>query len=332
MKALVYTNTKEVVFRDEPDPIVEAGEVLIKVEATGICGSDMHAYHGLDPRRVPPLILGHEVAGTIVGGPEKGSRVVINPLITCGACSYCDTGFSNFCDDRELIGMRLAGAYAEYVKIPTQNIIPIPDKLGWVQAALAEPTATALHALNLARLKSSRPLAELEVMVIGGGAIGMLVSLLLKGYGCYDVLLAETNDLRGQSAASHTGCKVFNPITEQTGQDNSFDLVMDCVGGGKTRDLAMAAVKPGGTMVHIGLMDSEGSLDIRKLTLFEITLLGVYCYTAADVRAAVKALDTGLLGDLSWVETRPLSEGAKAFSDLDKGLTAAAKIVLVPGQ
>ena len=217
MKALVYTDTNEVVYRDEPDPVLENDDVLLKVEATGICGSDMHAYHGKDERRVPPLILGHEVAGTIESGPLKGRRAVINPLITCGACSYCDTGFSNLCDQRELIGMRLQGAYAEYTKIPAGNLILLPETLDFVKASLAEPTATALHALNLARMKSSRPLAELKVMVVGGGAIGMLAALLLKGYGCRDILLAETNELRGQSAAEHTGCQVFNPIKESYG-------------------------------------------------------------------------------------------------------------------
>ena len=330
MKALVYTDTNKIVYREEPDPILDTGEVLLKIEATGICGSDMHAYHGIDPRRVPPLILGHEVAGTIASGTQKGRRAVINPLITCCTCQFCDTGFSNLCNQRELIGMRLAGAYAEYVKIPSRNLVMLPETLSSVHASLAEPTATAIHALNLARINSSRPLAELKIMVIGGGAIGMLAALLLRGYGCFDILLAETNDLRGKSAAEHIGCQAFNPITDSTFQKDSFDLVIDCVGGGKTRELAMSAVKPGGTLVHIGLMDSQDGLDIRKLTLFEVTLIGVYCYTAADVRAAVKALDAGLLGDLSWVETRPLSQGAQAFSDLDKGLTAAAKIVLIP--
>lgn len=330
MKALVYTNTREIVYREEPDPVLEQDEVLLQVKATGICGSDMHAYHGRDPRRVPPLILGHEVAGIIASGPGKGNRAVINPLITCNNCHYCDTGFSNLCEQRELIGMRLAGAYAEYTKIPARNLIELPDTLSFVHASLTEPTATALHALNLARMSSSRPLAELKVMVIGGGAIGMLVALLLKGYGCSDILLAETNDLRGKSVAEHVGCQVFNPIENKDQKENYYDLVIDCVGGEKTRELAVSSVKAGGTLVHIGLMDSNGELDIRKLTLFEINFIGVYCYTAADVRAAVKAIDDGLLGDLSWVETRPLSQGSQAFTDLDNGSTAAAKIVLTP--
>ena len=97
MKALVYTATNEVVYRDEPDPIPGEGEVLIKVAASGICGSDMHAYHGKDARRVPPLILGHEVAGKISSGPREGTPVVINPLMTCGRCALCDQGYSHLC-------------------------------------------------------------------------------------------------------------------------------------------------------------------------------------------------------------------------------------------
>ena len=152
MKALVYTATNEVVYRDEPDPIPGEGEVLIKVAASGICGSDMHAYHGKDARRVPPLILGHEVAGTVVSGPREGTPVVVNPLMTCGRCALCDQGYSHLCAERELIGMRLAGAYAEYVTIAESNVIELPADMGFVEASLTEPTATALHALNLAQI------------------------------------------------------------------------------------------------------------------------------------------------------------------------------------
>ncbi|BBO72474.1 galactitol-1-phosphate 5-dehydrogenase [Desulfosarcina alkanivorans] len=330
MKALVYTDTNRIVYRDEPDPVPGPDDVLVKVEATGICGSDMHAFHGRDPRRVPPLILGHEVAGSVVSGTDAGRRIVINPLITCGRCAYCDTGRSHLCADRELIGMRLAGAYAEYVTIPSTNIIGIPDSMNAVHASLTEPTATALHALNLAREASHRPLAELNTLVIGGGAVGFLAALLLRAYGCKRLVVSETNPLRRESLVAHTGCRVHDPINDPALENDSFDLVVDAVGGGVTRAPAMAAVTPGGIFVHIGLMDAKGDLDIRKLTLFEVKLLGVYCYTPADVRAAAEALGSGLLGDLSWVETRPLADGAAAFDDLDKGRTAAPKIVLVP--
>lgn len=330
MKALVYTDTKQIIYRDEPDPVPAPGDVLMKVEATGICGSDMHAYHGKDPRRVPPLILGHEVAGSLVSGPDAGRRVVINPLITCGQCESCDTGRSNLCDARELIGIRLAGAYAEYVTIPSRNIIHMPDSMSAVHASITEPAATALHALNLAREASNRPLAELNTLIIGGGAVGFLAALFLRGYGCNRLVISETNPLRRESLVAHAGCRVHDPINDPALENDAYDLVIDAVGGGVTRKPAMAAVKTGGILVHIGLMDTEGVFDIRKLTLFEVKLLGVYCYTPADVRAAVQAIESGLLGDLNWVETRPLSEGAQAFQDLDEGRTAAAKIVLIP--
>ena len=329
MKALVYTATNTVVYRDEPDPVPGAGESLVKVEATGICGSDMHAYHGKDPRRVPPLILGHEVSGTVLNGDSAGKRVVINPLITCRQCPQCDTGRSNLCAQRELIGMRLAGAYAELVTIPSLNLMPVPDGLSSIHAALAEPTATAIHALHLAARASQRPLAECRTLVIGAGAVGLLSALLLNGYGCKQLVVAETNPMRRESAASHVGCQVYDPTNHPALDADSFDLVIDAVGGGVTRNTAMSAIKPGGVFMHIGLMDSAGELDIRKLTLFEVSMMGVYCYTAADVRAAVQAIAEGMLGDLSWVETRPLADGAKAFDDLHHGRVASAKIVLV---
>jgi len=330
MKALVYTAMNEVIYREEPDPVPGPGESLIKVEASGICGSDMHAYHGKDPRRVPPLILGHEVAGTVLSGEAEGERVVINPLITCGQCPLCDTGRSNLCARRELIGMRLAGAYADLVTLPSINLIPIPDSLNAVHASLTEPAATALHALNLAMQVSRRPLAELRTLVIGGGAVGLLAALLLKGYGCKRLVVAETHSMRRQSVARHVGCEVHDPINDPALDTDAFDLVVDAVGGGVTRKSAMAAVSPGGIFIHIGLMDSRGELDIRKLTLFEVSMIGVYCYTAADMRAAVQVITDGMLGDLTWVETRPLADGAQAFDDLHNGRSAAAKIVLIP--
>jgi 2-desacetyl-2-hydroxyethyl bacteriochlorophyllide A dehydrogenase len=330
MKALVYTATNEVVYKDVPDPIVGENECLVKIEASGICGSDMHAYHGKDSRRVPPLILGHEVVGVVVAGDKVGQRVVINPLITCGQCSFCDTGRSHLCAERELIGMRLEGAYAEYVTIPSINVIPISESTKAEHASLAEPTATALHALNLARKASDRPLAELRTLVIGGGAVGLLAALLLKGYGCKRLVISEVNAMRRESAESNVGCQVHDPINDPALDGADFDLVIDAVGGGVTRRTAMSAIKPGGIFVHIGLMDEKGDLDIRKLTLFEISLIGVYCYTAADVRAAVQAIEEGLLGDLGWIESRPLADGAQAFDDLHNGRTAAAKVVLIP--
>ncbi len=330
MKALVYTKPGEIVYRQEPDPQVAPGETLIKVEAVGICGSDMHAYHGYDPRRVPPLILGHEVVGTVLSGETKTKRAVINPLITCSSCEFCISGRTNLCTHRELIGMRRAGAFAEYITVPEKNLIYISDKTNAIHAALAEPCATAIHALNLAENRSDCPLSDLKVLVIGGGAIGVLSALILHSYGNHQIVLSEPNKSRRDSAKSSVYCKVHDPFNDKDLKEDGFDLVVDAVGGAVTRDTALKVVKPGGIILHIGLMDDKGDLDIRKLTLSEITLIGVYTYTPADIKSAVKMLQTNQLGELNWIEIRSLSDGSGAFEDLDHGRTSAAKIILRP--
>ena len=330
MKALVFTRPDHMEFREAPEPVPADGEVLVRVKAVGICGSDLHAYHGHDPRRVPPLILGHEAAGAVASGSRSGEPVVINPLITCGHCVFCDQGRNNLCKTRELIGMRLAGAFAEYVCIPKRNLVPMPAQLPFEKAALTEPAATALHALNLARKLSLRPLAEQSVLVIGAGAVGLLTALLLKGYGAGGVTVAESNPLRREAAARWCDCAVNDPFHDSPLDEGAFSLVIDAVGAGVTRRLASYAVSPGGVLVHIGLMDSVEGLDMRKITLMEVMLQGVYCYSRADFMAAADALAHGLLGDLAWVEDRPLADGPRSFDDLDCGRTAAAKIVLRP--
>jgi alcohol dehydrogenase len=331
MKALVYTKPHEVQFRDEAEPAMAAGDVVVKIDAVGICGSDMHAFHGHDPRRVPPLILGHEAAGRVMGGSLKGQRVILNPLITCMRCEACLGGRQNLCASRKLIGMNRPGAFAEMIAIPESNLIEIPTDMDPVAAALAEPAATALHALHLVARALDRPIAEARALVIGGGSVGLLAALFLKSYGARRIVLAETNRLRRGSAGRTGACETVDPVADTTRlPESSFDLVVDAVGGGVTRRLAIASTRPGGVIVHIGLMDSLGEADFRKITLAELTFIGTYTYTPVDLRACVRALHEGRLGSLEWVERRRLADGAGAFADLDQGRSAAAKIVLLP--
>jgi 2-desacetyl-2-hydroxyethyl bacteriochlorophyllide A dehydrogenase len=330
MKALVYTQPLEVTYRDEPEPALSIGEVVLRIDAVGICGSDMHAYHGHDPRRNPPLILGHELAGTVIAGPGVGRRYTANPLITCGTCEYCVQGRNNLCANRTMVGMTRPGAFAERMAIPTSSLVEIPETMDARVAALTEPAGTALHALNLSMRALHRPLAEGKLFVIGGGAIGMLVALLARSLGCADIRVAETNALRRASLERHAGCEAFDPLAKEGVAANSMDLVVDAVGAAATRKAAMAAVKPGGVVMHVGLQDWASEIDMRKLTLAEITLLGTYTYSTADLRATVAALQRGTFGDLAWVEERPLAEGSRAFRDLHEGRSASAKIVLRP--
>ena len=333
MHALVYTQPNEVRVQDRPYPEMADGEVIIKIESAGICGSDMHAYHGQDPRRNPGLVLGHEFAGTVVesrdGSIAVGDRVSGNPSITCGFCDNCLQGRSNLCSNRTMVGMTRPGAFADYMSIPAVSLIKLPGDLEIDAAALTEPAATALHAINLSQRALCRPLQEGRVLILGGGAIGMLAALLLKHYGVNQLALVELNAKRGQSIRDHVGCDVLD-TTKTALSESAYHLVLDCVGAAATRKAAFSAVKPGGAIVHIGLQDWASEIDMRKLTLGEITLMGAFIYTLADMRATVNLLRQGVFGDLGWVEKRSLAEGPAAFSDLHAGRTAAAKVLLKP--
>ena len=333
MKSLVYTAPNEVQLQDRPEPALTDGEVVLQIEAAGICGSDMHAFHGHDPRRKPGLVLGHEFAATVLQSASPlwnvGQRVTGNPLITCGRCDYCLQGRDNLCSERTMVGMSRPGAFAERMSIPGRCLIRLPESLPLIAGALTEPAATALHAINLSMRALVRPLPECRVLVIGGGAIGMLSALLLKHYGVAELQVAEVNALRRASLERHAACDAFDP-RQRAVPENSFEFVIDAVGSAITRQTALAAIAAGGVVMHIGLQDWASEIDMRKLTLAEITLLGTYTYSMADLRATVAALSRGAFGDLSWVERRSLADGAAAFHDLQQGRTAAAKVVLEP--
>ncbi len=333
MKALVYTQPQEMQLHDRPEPELADGEVVLRIDAAGICGSDMHAFHGHDPRRKPGLVLGHEFAATVLASAsplwQPGQRVTGNPLITCGRCNFCLQGRDNLCAHRTMVGMTRPGAFAERMGIPGQCLIELPETLDAVRAAVTEPAATALHALNLSMKCLARPLPECRVLVIGGGAIGMLAALQLRHYGVDDLTVAEVHEGRRTSVQRHARCTVLDP-RHASPPENAFDFVIDAVGSAVTRKTALAAIQPGGVVMHIGLQDWASEIDMRKLTLAEITLLGTYTYSMMDLRATVAALARGVFGDLSWVERRALSDGPQAFQDLHHGRTAAAKVVLQP--
>jgi alcohol dehydrogenase len=333
MKALVYTQPGELQLQERPMPELLPGEVVLKIEAVGICGSDMHAWHGHDPRRKPGLVLGHEFVGTVAQsaapGVQAGTRWTGNPLITCGTCEYCVQGRNNLCSNRTMVGMTRPGAYAQYMSIPAASLIGMPQDMPATAAALTEPAATAWHAINLSMRALVRPLHECRVLIIGGGAIGMLAALLLKHLGVQRLTVTELNPLRRQTLQAQVACEAVDSRAHPLAE-SAYDYVMDAVGSKATRQQAFAAVKPGGVIMHIGLQDWASEVDMRKLTLAEITLLGTYTYTTADLRATVDALHRGVFGDLTWVEERQLADGPQAFVDLDRGRSASAKIVLKP--
>ncbi|SPF77214.1 2-dehydro-3-deoxy-L-rhamnonate dehydrogenase (NAD(+)) [Aliiroseovarius pelagivivens] len=324
MKALVCEGIETLGYRDVPKAEAREGEHLIRIMASGICGSDMHAYLGHDDRRPAPLILGHEAAGIIEGGPQDGRRVTINPLVTCGTCAACVAGRENLCGDRQIISMPpREGAFAQYVAMPDSNLVTVPDTVPLSKAALAEPLAVSWHAARLA-LDAIHPKMKRTALVIGGGAIGLAAALALRAMGVDDITIVEPNEKRRVFLAERCDQTVMDNATKHA------SIVIDAVGYAATRALASAIAVPGGVIAHVGLGEDTDGLDIRRMTLQEITFIGTYTYTSQDFRDAAHAIFDGRLGMLDWIEKRGLSDGAEAFRDLRSGAVASPKIVLDP--
>ncbi|WP_166418121.1 alcohol dehydrogenase catalytic domain-containing protein [Cochlodiniinecator piscidefendens] len=324
MKALVYDAVETLVYRDMPDPVAGSGEHLIRIEASGICGSDMHAFLGHDARRPSPLILGHEAAGTIVGGDHDGKRVTINPLVTCLNCAACKAGRENLCPNRQIISMQpREGAFAQFVTMPMRNLVDVPADVSFQKAALAEPLAVSWHAARLV-IEALHASMDRRAIVIGGGAIGLAVALALKAMKVDEVTIVEPNDIRRAFLIERCGQVAVDTAT------SSAPIVVDAVGYGATRASASAIVEAGGVIAHVGLGDDGPGLDVRRTTLQEITFIGTYTYTAQDFRDTAAAIFDGRLGALDWTETRGLADGHQAFLDIRAGLVAAPKIILEP--
>ena len=330
MKALVYTDHETLSYRDELDAKAKDGETLVKVSAAGICGSDMHAYHGHDDRRLPPLILGHEISGT---NQSDNTPVVINPLVTCKICKECNGGREHLCSNRGLLGMTKpvarAGGFAELVAAPSENVFTVPSDANLNDLSLTEPTAVAFHAVKIAEQISFSSVQDSAILIIGGGAIGLLLALVLKKKNAERITITDTNKKRLDACKKASSCAVAHPDDDSV-RDNGYDIIFDAVGFEATRKKSIQCVRQGGVIVHIGLSQPAGEFNFRKTTLQEITFVGTYCYTNDDFKRSLDMLIAKELGDLTWLDYRPLKDGANAFREIHDGTTASPKIILLP--
>ena len=324
MKALVYTGTQQSEIRNEPQPIANEEEAIVDLSYCGICGSDMHAWHGHDARRVPPLILGHEAVGIVRDGAMKGKRVALNPLMTCGECDYCNSNFEHLCQFRELIGMRVPGGFAEAVAIKEKNLVLLPDTLDFKHAALVEPLAVAVHSVRIGLKQTVLPSQQLKVIIYGGGAIGLLCAMVLLNEGIKNVAIVEANPTRRDLLKTTITSNIYDPFNSEF---EKVDLIFDAVGSGITRSEASKLTKPGGTIIHIGLQDNLEGLDTRHLTLQEIRFIGTYCYQTTDFSKAIELLQHNKISYGEWIDIRPIESGPQSFIDIHQG-NAAPKIVL----
>lgn len=305
------------------------GEVVVRVTSCGLCGSDASMMTGRHPVIRPPIVPGHEVVG--VGaragtGGERflGQRVALLPQVGCGMCRLCLRGEARLCAEMRLIGGQIDGGAADEVLVPADALVLVPDGVPDAVLPIVEPLAVAAHAVSRAP-----GLPGGEVLIVGGGPIGLLVALAARAAGAGSVILVETVDAR-RDVVTHFGIPVSPAVP-----DGEFDVVFDCVGGRDLPTTLLASVQAGGALVLVGVAAPELVFDGILLQRQERTVLGSHMYTRADFEASLALLAEGLIPtdeatDALLFDRRGLHEAAAAFGDLVERRSPALKILLHP--
>jgi len=336
---MVYSSPLELQMREVDPPRPGPGEVLIRVDSVGVCGSELEGFASQSPRRKPPLIMGHEFSGIIAElgeGVEKfdiGDPVYVNPIEFCGKCDSCRRGEFPTCPNRILMSMDRAGAYADLVTAPAHRTYKFPAGLPMRAGAFVEPTAVAVRAVRLGCWNA----LPSYVLVFGAGTIGILCAQVAKALGKPKVMIVDTRDDRLEFArlfvdlAANSRCGDLRQTVRDFTDGAGFDLAIDAVGVSQTRAEAVAACRPGGTAVWCGIHSADTSLDGRDVVLAEKVVRGTYCYMDADFQKAADLLAAGDIEVESWTHHFPLEAAAEQFLALTRGETDYVKAVLHPG-
>jgi L-iditol 2-dehydrogenase len=343
MKALILKDYNSFVYEDMPEPEAGAGEVLVKIEAGGICGSDVHGMDGSTGRRKPPIVMGHEAAGVIIRVGENvtkwktGQRVTFDSTVCCGKCFYCSGGQVNLCDNRMVLGVscddyRRDGTFAEYVAVPERILYALPDGVTFAQAAMVEPLSIAVHAVRRASIS-----AEDKVVVIGTGVIGLLVVQVLRGVGCGSIIAVDIDKERLELAKKLGADYIFKSddvditkevlsLTEGRGADAAFEVV----GISDTVKTSIEVLRKGAQVVLVGNITPNVEFALQRVVTREISIYGS-CASSGEYPACLKMIAEGKVDVDALISAKaPLSEGALWFKRLYDKEPGLIKVILVP--
>jgi threonine dehydrogenase-like Zn-dependent dehydrogenase len=320
MKALFYPEWGRLDIQEVARPVLQDGEVLIRVSRCGICGSELDTFGTRSPRRQPPLIMGHEFCGWVEATKNKQSRwhegeaVIAHALVHCGHCSPCLRGDTNLCSHRQVFGMQRPGAFAEYIAVPERVLIPWRNDLPGDTAVFAEPLANGINAMRQG--SSGR---RSRVVVIGAGPIGLMCLFAAKKINQSEVIVADrivervgAARLLGADVAVHVPGQSLNAAMHQRWGEDGAEYVIDAVGNSETKKNSIELAEPGGTIVWVGMHDALIDFNSYSLTLHQKTLAGTYSGSMGDLAQAIQLLSTEHL-DTSWASRFPLEEGKAAF-------------------
>jgi 2-desacetyl-2-hydroxyethyl bacteriochlorophyllide A dehydrogenase len=334
MPAAVYVGDGRVAVEEVPVPDPGRGELLVEVAACGICGSDLHLV--LEQYARPGAVLGHEWSGRVVGGgpsdPGPGARVVFEPTPGCGRCRPCRRGRPSVCVCRPVSDMRdMRGAFARYVTVSSTNVLRLPDSLDMRAAALTEPTAIALHAVELADLTT-----EDRVLVTGAGPVGLIIIAVLRSLGITDISVSEPVALRRDRAQAVGAATAVSPdelVDPGMGRrvERPYTAVFECSGRAAAAEQALGQLDFAGTLVFVGTGSAPTRVNHNRMIIMELEAIGAYNYSAAGFGPAVDLLDSGALPvDLLLEQSDvPLSGVMEAMGKLSRG-EVAAKVLVRP--
>ncbi len=324
MKALYYPAWDHLEIREVAEPAPKRGEALLRVLAVGICGSELHGFITHAARRTPPLIMGHEFSGEVlalgedVSGYRAGDRVVVNSSVSCGVCEYCQDGQVQLCRTGEVFGTKRPGGFAERVAVPVSTLMPMPEGITPLQASLAEPLGNAVHALALTQQRFPETL-----VIFGAGTIGLFVLQVARAGGALRTLVVDVSDARlgvakGLGATQVVNAKRADAVAaiREASRGRGADVVVDAVGATDTRRQAIAAVRPGGEVVWLGLHDDPTDLSGFDVVLREKHISGSFAVTAHDLRTTLNLFAAGRVTLDPWVRTFPLVDGDRVFRQL----------------
>jgi L-iditol 2-dehydrogenase len=345
MKALLLSDYMTFQYIDIPDPEAGPDEVLIHVKAAGICGSDVQGMDGSTGRRTPPLIMGHEASGIIIERGEKvkkwkvGERVTFDSTIYRLDDWYTRRGMYNLSNGREVLGVsaeefKRDGAFAEYITVPQHILYRVPENVSFTQAAMTEPAAVALHAINLTPVSLHD-----TAMVIGTGMIGSLIIQGLKLAGCREIIAVDLRDDRLEMAkemGATAGCNpgnhdVISEAKKMTG-NRGVDIAFEAAGNPDTFQIAIESVRKGGTVTLVGNLTSSVHMPLQRVVNHQLRLQGSYAI-AGEFPAVLEMIDSGQINvDTLITAEVPLSEGAAWFQRLYEKEKGLFKVVLIPGK
>ncbi len=341
MRALVFRGPWDIAVEERPDPVAGPGEVLVGVVSTGICGSDLHGFTGENGRRFPGQVMGHETVGRIVAvGPDVEGLtpemlVTVHPVLSCGGCPACQAGLDYRCPTRRIIGVdpAISSAFADLMVVPARNAVPLPDSMPQDYGALVEPLAVGHHAVSRGRCGPDD-----RVLVVGGGPIGQAVALAASRLGARSVAVSEPSAGRrklladiGLTALDPTQTPLAEAAPAALGGEQPT-LVVDAVGSSRSLADALAACAIGERVVLVGMHEPQVSVPAYSVSIEERTLLGSYCYTAADFRETAEWVATAPRELDRLVEGRVgLTAAPDAFEALAKGTDGSSKVLVFPG-